>query len=225
MKKILSVMLTLALVFAMSAVALAEGQTINSGTTSSQSANVQLMVKATAAEQHFGGTLDTEAINDNTRRIWNVTISGTELKWDVTATHNYTDAKYTLVWNPETHKYTKVAEAGTAHDEIVYTLAAGESETKGFTIANNSNFTVTQSVSLGNDSAASALVSDVSDRFSISNEYLSLISGNSTTVNVTLNPNYLTGITADGTYYNVGTATVSLTGGEIYENAGQYAAQ
>ena len=219
MRNLAVVGIAAALAMAMSSVAFAATIEDNDGP-DSNTANVELGLNVT--ENKMADTYS----GDINKKVWNVVISADSLTWNVE--QQLSADSYELTWDTTTHKYTKGNKTDGGDVEST-ALASGEATAKNFTITNHSNFDVTPTTAVNNDSRG---------LFSVAQDASGALAAGATarTVTVTLNTTALGALTeklsaitntltGGSTAKLAGNVAVTLGAGDTYANSGAYEAQ
>lgn len=157
--------------------------------------------------------------SDDLTKIWNVTFSTDSLVWNVT--QNKDGGSYYYEWDEDHGVYNRVTV--TSASAATTTLADGESVSRTINIINKSNFDVTPSIAIANGSYVNGL-------FTASYSGGTLAYGNNADANIIIDEEKLetidtllseSGITntitvGNAPAYLAGTATISLSSGDIY---------
>ena len=179
----------------------------------SSSQNVGLNLKPTITTSPETKTGDSQDLT----KIWNVTFSTDNLVWNVVQTED--GGSYYYEWDANQGVYHRNTVSG---GSLSTELADGENASRAITITNKSNFDVTPSIEIANGSY-------VNDLFTASytggllaygayaDANITISEVNLATIDTLLSESGITSTTIGGDpAYLVGTATISLSSGNIY---------
>ena len=179
----------------------------------SSSQNVGLNLKPTITTSPETKTGDSQDLT----KIWNVTFSANNLVWDVV--QNQDGGSYYYEWNANQGVYTKHVVSAAS---FTTGLADGENVDRTITITNKSNFDITPSIAIANGSYVDGLFTSsytagllaygahADASITISEEKLQ-------TIDTFLSESGIASTTIGNEQaYLAGTATISLSSGEIY---------